>query len=540
MKKHKPVKSAVPAGELRTEIALLTFLADDKSRDLALAYLKAYFMEYSSFSDSVNISIQSLSINENPKGLINRLIRLKPSIIGFSCYVWSIDEILILAGQLKRALPDLKIVLGGPEVSAKAEAILRAEKAIDVVVVNEGEKTFKELIEHWLRGENNLAIIKGISFRRNGVVLNTPRRGLIKPLDSIPSPYLSAVIIPDDKNACLETARGCIFNCRYCYYNKQTACLRLFPLRRVKKELKLLLKRNVRTIYLIDPTFNLDKKRALEILRFFSRHKKDSRLHLEIKAELLDAELVGAIAAAGVELLEIGLQTVNKEALDNIKRKFEPGLFKDNIRLLNERKIKYSVQLIEGLPGDSYESFKGSLDWAFDLKPYNIEIFRLMVLPGTYLAQNPEDFELKFESRPPYFVKRSYSFDEAEVKKMGDLKTAALFLYQNLFSPDILAEIAYSLQISFSQICEHWRGWLSLEHKDIFDIYKLEFPDKPLVGNCLFNIKLAELAREFIIFLFKNRSASIPVYLLNDVDKYNKKSLEELGIVKEKISTCVN
>lgn len=540
MKKFRPAKYKIGAGKSKTEIVLLTFLVDDNSRDLALAYLKAYFMKYSKFSHRVSITILSLPINENPQELISELIRVKPAIIGFSCYVWSIDKALILARQLKHALGDLKIVLGGPEASVRADGILRAEKSIDAVVINEGEEAFKGLIEYWLRGKNDLTSIRGLSFRYNGAVLNAPGRELIKPLDNIPSPYLEKILIPDENNACLETARGCIFNCRYCYYNKQFSCLRYFSLGRVKKELKLLLERNVGAIYLLDPTFNLDKKRALEILRFFSRYKRDSELHLEIKAELLDAELVDALSGAGIELLEIGLQTTNREVLKNIRREFNPGIFKANIKLLNEKRIKYSIQLIEGLPGDSYDGFKESLDWAFDLKPYNIEIFRLMVLPGTYLARNCEDFKLKFESRPPYFVQESYSFTAAEFKRIDALKTAALFLYQKLFSPDILAEISSLLKISFSQICESWNSWPSLERKAALGICKSEFPDDLLVANCLFNIKLAESAKEFISYLFKNRYLSLPVYLSEDIEKYNKKFLGGLGIVKEKLNACVN
>ena len=107
---------------------------------------------------------------------------------------------------------------------------------------------------------------------------------------------------------------------------------------RVEKELQYLLSRRPRGIYLMDPTFNVNKRRAKEILRIFIKHNRISRLHVELKAELLDKEMVELLHMAKTDLIEIGIQSINKKTLKLINRHFEPERFSKNMRLLNKKK----------------------------------------------------------------------------------------------------------------------------------------------------------------------------------------------------------
>ncbi len=522
-------------------IVLLTFLVDPIGRDLALAYLKAYFLKYSRFSKKIDILILSLSINDKYEDVIERLVNLNPEVVGFSCYVWSIDKALVLSRKLKQVLPKLKIVLGGPEVSPQAESTLKQEASIDAVVINEGEETFKELIEHWLRPDGDLRGVRGISFKQNKEIINNPARDLISPLGRIPSPYLEKIINPDKKAAVLETMRGCMFGCRYCYYNKQFNKLRYFPLERIKKELRLLLKKNVSTIYLMDPTFNLKKGRALAILNYFIKYRKGSKLHLEVKAELLDEGFIRILSLAGVEFLEIGLQTTNRNALKNINRDFDERLFKNNIKLLNEKNINYSIHLIVGLPGDDYEGFKASLDSILELEPPNIDIFKLMVLPGTKLWQDCRDFKLKFEPKTPYYVLESFSYDNKELLEMERLGHTALFLYKNLFSAKNLSLICRLLSLNLSDVCEEWQEWMASEHRDLYKSHNLKLPAELRVKAAMFNIKLTELAKEFTALIFKKYSGMLMPYFVSDsIARDSREFLEKRGIFKEKLANCLN
>ena len=163
----------------------------------------------------------------------------------------------------------------------------------------------------------------------------------------------------------METMRGCPYSCHYCYYHKDFKKLNYFSLERVERELKYILEREPRGVYLMDPTFNTNKKRSKEILRIIIKHNKKSTLHVELKAELLDEEMVDLLHKAGTDYIEIGIQSTNEKTLKLINRNFEPDKFRENVLLLNKKNLPYEIQLIDGLPADNYETLKNSVDWDY-------------------------------------------------------------------------------------------------------------------------------------------------------------------------------
>lgn len=317
--------------------------------------------------------------------------------------------------------------MGGPEVSPRAKRLLHHYRFVDVVVIGEGEETFKECIEHWLDNTDNIGEVNGIAYRRESRVIITAQRAQISNLDDVPSPYLEGSVDIDLKSyrgyIPTETMRGCVYKCHYCYYHKDSEGTRYFSLQRAKKELKYLLEKRPAGIYLMDATFNVHKKRAKEILRIFIRYNKKTNLHVELRAEFLDKEMVDLLYKAKANFIEIGLQSANKRALRLINRTFNPGSFKKNILLLNKKKIPYELQLIDGLPGDNYKTLKESLDWLFMLKPVSIKIMRFMLLSGTYLRQHAKDFGIKYNPRPPYWTKESNTFSFEDIKKTQNIKS---------------------------------------------------------------------------------------------------------------------
>ncbi|MEW6170022.1 MAG: radical SAM protein [Candidatus Omnitrophota bacterium] len=527
----------------KKRIILVSLYLKDRYKELALSYLKVYFSRYSEFSKLVDIKIQTFSIFDSNEAITFKLARLKPHMLGFSCYVWNIDKTLEIVRLLKRNFPYLKIVLGGPEVSAQAKNLLRAEPLIDAVVINEGEETFKELVDSWLNDSRDLSKIKGLCYRNNGNVIETPFRAQIQNLDTIPSPYLSGTIKVNKKDACLETMRGCTFSCRYCYYHKQFWGVRFFSMQRVKEELRYLLSKNIKIIYLMDPTFNLKIDRSKEILRFFIKHKKDSHLHVELKAELLDKELIELLSKAGVGFLEIGLQSTNRKALALVKRDFSPVRFKQNIGLLNKKKINYVIQIIEGLPGDNYSSFKKSINWVCSLKPPSIEIPKLMLLPGTYLRNYAKEFKIKYEKKAPHFVLQANTFGKEELERMDNLKFMLLYVFGNEFFKEVIYLLSDSLSRRFSDICVALDSWLSLNHPWAYSIFsELNKKSESEQGDGKLNkalnivalIKLTGLFKEFAGFYYhKYGRVELPQILRKRIDIKADSFLRQLGAKQE-------
>ncbi|MFH0828488.1 MAG: radical SAM protein [Candidatus Omnitrophota bacterium] len=360
---------------------------------------------------------------------------------------------------IKKANPRIKIVLGGPEVSPRAEEILVTEKSVDIVAKGEGEVTFSELARNFM---GDISGISGISFREGKKVISNPDRARIRDLEDIPSPYLSGVIDLKDKNIVdlpLETARGCAFRCGYCYYHKNFPQVRYFSLARVEKELKLILSSQPKEVYLMDATFNSNPRRAKKILRFFIKYNRNSSLHLELKAELIDEEFARLLRKANCLNIEIGIQSTNSKTLKAVNRQFNRKKFQEGISLLNKHKLFYEIQLIDVLPFQSYAELKKSLDWLYSLRPARVVIFRLAVLPGTALRRDAGRYGIVYDSRTPYYAVKSDAMHKKEVSRAAKI----CFAMERLYDSHIFQETLYGLKskggIRISEIFEDWASW---------------------------------------------------------------------------------
>ena len=388
---------------------------------LALGYLKAYAVKDKLIQENANIEIVDFCMDCNStEQVLFYFSGLKPDVIGFACYVWNTGRILDLVRLVRQVMPDVRIILGGPEVGPVAEDILRSNLAVDIVVRGEGESTFSELLSFYIKEKSDLSKITGIAYRKGDTVVVAPDRPLIEDLDEIPSPYLTGAIYPKDQVAYLETYRGCPYNCAYCYEGKDYRKLRHFSAGRTRKELELFMKTpGITSFSFVDPVFNLNKAKVKELTGLITRtNERDVTLHtIEIASELIDKETVDAFKKAKVVSVETGPQSANVDTLENVKRSFNREKFAEGVRLCVDNKIKVLCDLMIGLPGDDFFKFLRSIDFVLSLKPGVMIFSTLNVLPGTYLYQNSDKFDLVFNEKPPHLVLSNDTFTYREIRK---------------------------------------------------------------------------------------------------------------------------
>ncbi len=404
----------------KTKVLLLTFNVCGNF-SLAFGYLKAYALKDKLIRERVIIDILDLckDCNDIEQALFS-ISRISPKIVGFSCYCWNMEKILKLSPLIKQLNPEIKIVLGGPEVGPISKKYLQENPAIDIIVRGEGEVTFSQIIKHFALNEGKLEKIKGISYRKNGKIFSNPDQPLIENLDEIPSPFLTKTIVPQDKVTYLETYRGCPFSCAYCYEGKNYPKLRFFSDERVKSDLEFILSQeNVKSFSFIDPVFNLNQKNVKKLSSMISKlNKFDTKLHtIEIACEKVNKATVSLLKKANVVSVETGPQTINAQVLRNVKREFDKSKFKKGIELLLKNDIKVISDLIIGLPGDNFFSFVKSIKFVFNLKPSTIIFSTLHVLPGTHLHENAQKLGLVFYDAPPHYIISNQSFSYEEIRK---------------------------------------------------------------------------------------------------------------------------
>ena len=388
---------------------------------LAGMYLKAAALKDPALVKQVDIAIRYYTTQTENRELLWRILKEKPDLVGFSCYVWNIGKVRQICSLIKQQAPGIKIILGGPEVSPISVKALQENPWADVVARGEGEVTFSELLKCYLPKEKKLAAVQGITFREGDKIVENPNRPLIKNLCEIPSPYLTdAIDLSKAEEAVIELGRGCVFKCHYCFFHKNYPTMRYFSLERIEKELEYISQFDVKRLNLLDATFNLDKKRAIEICKLVYKVFKDKiQIAIEARAELMNKELAEWFSKINADLIEAGLQSANPVALKNINRPTNLNRFKKGIEILQQGNVPTQIDLICGLPGDNFKTFQKSIEYTISLKPDIISVFDLLVLPGTYLYNNPAEFKMQFDPNPPHAVISNYSFSFDEIRKAG-------------------------------------------------------------------------------------------------------------------------
>jgi len=437
------------------KVCLATVHAYRHALPLALMYIQANLVDGHGhpFED---VEVLELPPGATPVELAAQLAERQADVVGLSCYIWNGRTLIATARELRRLQPGVRIVMGGPEVGPIAHDVMAAEPAIDVIVRSEGEVPFAEIVDAWKAGRE-LDDVAGICFRRGDEVVDTADPVILRDLNLLPSPHQDKYVTFKGRVAQIETQRGCVFRCNFCFYNKDLSIRnRRFELDRVKRELLYWLNRDVHSIYLMDPVFNLNSARAKEICQFIAEHNHQHiKVHSEIWAEFMDDELAQLMKAANVYWLEVGLQTTDDTSLAAIERRLRMEPFLDGINALKRNHLYFELQLIYGLPFETPETFRRSLDFAAQLEPAELSVFMLLVLPGTELWKKAEAMGIKFDPDPPYRIRSHPSMDEAAIHA-GQRIVEAI---DTMVGSTAFRILQREPGISMSVIVDDWNMW---------------------------------------------------------------------------------
>jgi len=426
--------------------------------------------------------VHEFSQDHTSNEIAHAIAATEPDVVGLSCYVWNVRALTAACARVKQLRPWARIVLGGPEVGPVAESVMRAHSAVDVIVRSEGELPFAELVSRWMTGDP-IDEVAGITWRDGEAIRKTGDAPILSDLNLLPSPHLTlrtplsattdcrlsatadctssatADCARDlaGRVVCIETQRGCVFRCSFCFYNKDLSIRnRRFDLERVKRELRHALAQDADEIYLMDPIFNLHAERAKEICRFIAAHNaKRIGIHAEIWAEFMDDELARLMREANVQFLEIGLQSTDEAALQTVERRLKLQRFLDGVAHVKRHGLNWELQLIFGLPGETRASFRRSLNFAVSLDPTELAVYPLMVLPGTELWRKASEVQLAFDPDPPYIVRSHFSMDEADVA-YGHRVVRAL---QDLGDSRALRLLARERGLTYTDVIDAWIAW---------------------------------------------------------------------------------
>lgn len=464
----------------QTKILFNMIHADGRFSPLAFLYMRSVLLNDPELKRVIDVKIQEFSMSDRYDYILNEIMKFCPDILGFSCFVWNIDTVLRVSALVKKLRKDTVIVLGGPEVSTVAKAVLAKNPQIDIIVHDEGEITFRELVRTFYRGELNLNDLKGITFRHYDEIVTNQPREVIEDLDSIPSPFEFSYVPSIDTDVCLETQRGCVYKCSFCFYGKGLEGARLFSMERIKKDLNYLLNLKVKSIFLMDPVFNLPPERAKEICRFIAKNNKNNiAFHTELRAELVDEEMAELFAKANMKWVEIGLQSLDTEVLRSVRRNLNRKRFLNGVELFKKYDLNVQVHLLFGLPGETYESFMEALEFALSLDVTDFLIFRLQLFPGIKIHQDVQTCDIVYDEKPYYVFWQNKDLPFEKVMHLQKISNSLALFQKNVLIRFLCKEAGVKLL----DMVQQWIGWVN--------------DDRLLLNNCS-RREITEKFREFI------------------------------------------
>jgi len=338
--------------------------------------------------------------------LLDHLVDRNPRLVAFSLYMWNSERSAWMAAELKKRIPGLITVGGGPEVHEDNRWLLES-RAFDLLVSGEGEEIARRVL--------NPAEASRIA-RESGGFIRSPTGDF--PPGAFPNPWLTGHLDPGAGPVHIETMRGCPFTCVYCSYRRTSPSPRIMRAEEAASLLRLLSGKGAREIIFLDPAFNI--RPDLELL-LKAMEKLPTEFFAEMRGETITREMARLTRRAGFTSVELGLQSTNPKSLALSGRTGDPAMVLRGASYLAEAGLKTIMDVMLGLPGDTTEDTLRTVSSLVERNLHHeVQVFFTSVLPGTPMRKN---FPGDYMRLPPYygFTGESLEILAASREKIADM-----------------------------------------------------------------------------------------------------------------------
>ncbi|MCA1294328.1 B12-binding domain-containing radical SAM protein [Paenibacillus sp. alder61] len=455
------------------KVILATLNAKYIHTSLAIRLLKAYS------GNRFDIDLAEYTIKDPVLNIVSDLYQKRPDVVGFSCYIWNIEETIKVVELLRKVLPDTAIVLGGPEVSYDTEYWMRRIPSVDFIVMGDGEETFHHLLEE-LAGDRKFHFVFGAAYRKDGEIrLNPPRPK--SDLNTLPSPHRFPEDIPHlgKRIVYFETSRGCPFSCQFCLSSIEVG-VRYYDIERVKSDILYLISHGAKTIKFLDRTFNINRSYAMEMFEFLIQNHGGCVFQFEITADIMRPEVLDYLAEnapPGIFRFEIGVQSTNDPTNELVKRRQNFTKLKRTVTKIKESgKIDQHLDLIAGLPEEDYATFRKTFNDVFAMRPEELQLGFLKMLRGTGLRNDAVKYNYIYMDHAPYEILGNDILPFSDIVRLKRLEDV-LEKYWNDHRMDHTMEYLITSEFDspfdfFQEFGDFWesRGWQRIGHQleDLF------------------------------------------------------------------------
>ena len=366
---------------------------------LGITSLAGYLLQYGYDIKILDANATYLTIED----IVKELKKDPPDLVGLYTISYNYPVIEVLSKGIREAVPDLKIVAGGPHVTFMSEETLR-ETPIDFCCLGEAEESLHELIQHLEDGSKDFSGIEGLAYKTpEGEIIKNSERVRIKDLDELPFPAIHLLppleiykpyLLHHKRTPLMTvaTSRGCPYKCVFCE-TPSGKIVRAHSPEYVVDYMKFLNKQfGVREVTFLDDTFTLNEKRVFKICDLINKSDLDITWYGTAHANVRDMDMFKAMKSAGCWIVALGVESGNQKVIDLMQK----GTTKENMKATSQgildANLKLKTFFVLGNPGDTEETINETIDFALELKGH-YPVFSLMTpFPGAPLWESADKY----------------------------------------------------------------------------------------------------------------------------------------------------
>lgn len=375
--------------------------------------------------DHFDLTFSEYTIKESVSVIAEDIIANGYDVVGISVSIWNVAQSRELASILKEQNPNIIIIAGGPEVSYEPKFFIE-NWDIDYVISGEGEFVLRELL--YALQDGGEIDVESVSSKNR--IRYRPAQADINELIKYPSPYQLERDNADRKNRMtyFETSRGCPYSCQYCLSSLEKG-VRYFPAEYVIDNLKYLIDSDVKQIKFLDRTFNLNRKHTSVVFDFLiDNHRPNLSCQFEIYADLMNDETIDYLnnnVPKDYFRFEIGIQSTHEPTNIAVQRRQDFPLLSGNIeKIMNGDVIDLHLDLIAGLPYETFDRFRKSFNDVFRLRAKEVQLGFLKLLRGTNLRRDAEFYGYVYDEEAPYEVISGKDISKEDLDRIRDAEGA--------------------------------------------------------------------------------------------------------------------
>jgi hypothetical protein len=395
----------------------------------------------SSLRDKADWKIISGSLSTDSSAIISQICLEQPDILFSTIWLFNSFYILSVIKKVKALLPNLRIVLGGPEFLGDNQVFLSINKEVDAVIRGEGEEIYPTLVDNLIKNET-ISRLPGVCTFSDGSYCDN-EKAIVSNFSALKIPESSSFFSYNKPFVQIETSRGCFNLCRFCVSgSKEIVSYAGYDT--IKDRLTNFKNKGVKNIRILDRTFNANTKHAINLLRIMKEFSGELKFHIEIHPAYLSEQLKSELSDIPPNLIhsEAGIQSLDPKVLKIANRKGSPKLSIQGLIFLRSLKsIEIHADLIAGLPGYSLKKLFEDYSDLIKIGVDEIQVELLKVLPGTEFRNNSTLFNLKYSPIPPYEVLETELFSFEDIITATKLSRISDLWYNDIRWRGVLQEI---------------------------------------------------------------------------------------------------